>query len=310
MENLNQQKNPLEKLRKINEKRYSKALKRKFAPKPWANENKWAYNVSLAAILIGMLINVATGFAFLKPFLSGIFGTGANGMIITGGLALLILVLIEYAAWVNADRFWSAWFSGQETRTGNAITQVALIILTVFMAYKGAPEFARFLHPEPGETLATLKDEGEIKSRYLPQIQASERERDIFFNARSWKGKLDIKDGAEYKRLQGQVVLLRNKMNDAIEQVRADNKEAETLTANINRAADAEWKAQKDDTGQKLALFSVIVAIMTQFFLNRKERYDYLSYLEMVESPTLSNKISSNGNGNGHFKEFQGMGKQ
>lgn len=299
--------NPQDAAKRLHEKRFKDGLAKKYQPKSWANENRWFYHISIVGIGLGMIINMATGFAFLSPFLQGLFGASTTGTFLSTALCATLLALIEYAALVNADRFWTAHFSGWEMRTGNLVTQILLTTSTVLMAYHGAPTFAQYIHPTPQAIEGTYQSEAEISAIYEPQIKSAERSRDQFFSARSWLGKLSVQDMKEYNRLNGSVMALRNEMSNAVKDcTERNNLERDQVTA-ANLAAKSKNESDQSSTGQKLALFSIVVAFMVQFLLNRKERYEHNVYLEMTMKGATP---SSNGNGNGHFKEFQGMGKQ
>lgn len=243
-------------------------LARKAAPKSYMAKKKPTYFLNILGFFSGSLLRILAGFMAVSVFLTGIFfGSSLAG----AGLAVLLLVALEYLQIRNATELFETWFS--ESRVVASCVVYGLIFsgATAVLAFSGVDDTIKFVSEKVSPFHFDETAVNPLLRRDIDQADADAKE---FFTARSWKGKLDIKDARRYEQLK-------NHANDLRKQYREEVGSAR-LAAKAEHDGLVSSKNQNDaDNRFYLTLLILLTELLFWMAFYHKERYEFLAAKEL-----------------------------
>ena len=256
-------------------------LARKGGEKSYTSEKQKVYGLNWFGVLMGNGLRISAAFMSLFLLIKGLFSiTGDAAAYIAGAITLVALVALEYMQYRNATELYERWFFKDKFTRSNIMYALLYSAITLGLSLWGVGDTVKAL----SKAVSPLHfDERTVNPTLSADITKLEIERAEFYKARSWKGKLDPKDGAEYKRMGQELSEMRKALRDEIS----------TAKINAQTAYDAKLaeKEHRDGDNTFYAILCLILAeILFWVCMYHKERYEFLSYQEAV----LAGKIGQN----------------
>ena len=276
-------------------------LARKSSPKSYTAKKQGTYRLNILGFFSGSLLRILAAFMFVSAFLTGIF----FGSAFAGTLASVVALLaLEFLQMRNATELFETWF--QESRIVMSCVVYGLIFsaCTATFAFMGVDDTIKFV----SEKVSPFEfNDSAVNPTLLADIQKADADAQEFYTARSWKGKLDIKDKKQYNKLKNDASDLRKQLREEISTARIDAKNAHDLKVQGNNQEQA-------DNRFYLTLFIAVSELLFWLAFYHKERYEFLASKELELSGKIQGQDKKQTNGhtlskeqvtNGQFVDFQ-----
>ena len=242
-------------------------LARKGAPKSYTEKKKPTYRLNILGFFSGSALRIFAGFMAVSHILTAVlFGSSFAGAV----AAVIVLMALEFLQIRNATELFETWF--QENRVAKSAVLYGLIFsaCTATAAFMGVDDTIRLV----SETVSPFQfDDSKVNPTLLADVQKAEADAKEFYDARTWRGKLDIKDAKQYNRLKGTAADLRKQYREEVSTARIDAKTAHDMKV-------AGSKQDQADNRVYLSLLIAITELLFWFAFYHKERYEFLAYKE------------------------------
>ena len=242
-------------------------LARKGSPKSYTEKKKPTYRLNILGFFAGSALRILAGFMAVSSFLAGLFFGSELAGIVGAVVALVSLEILQIR---NATELFETWFQEQRVVKSAVIYGLLFSTCTATLAFMGVDDTIRFV----SETVAPFNfDESKVNPTLLADVEKAEADVQEFFKARSWKGKLDAKDGKRYNELKDAAKDLRKQYRDEVSTARIDAK-------NTHDLAVAGSKQDQADNKFYLTLLILVTEVLFWFAFYHKERYEFFAFKE------------------------------
>ena len=242
-------------------------LARKGAPKSYTEKKKPTYRLNILGFFSGSLLRILAAFMAVSTFLSAIFfGSSLAGTF----FAVVLLLSLEFLQIRNATELFETWF--QESRVVASCVVYGLIfsITTACLAFMGVDDTIKFV----SKTISPFEfNEGSVNPTLAADISKADADAAEFYKARSWKSKLDPRDGKQYNKLKNHAAELRSQLRNEITAARTEAKGTYDRDVAGNEQNNA-------DNRFYLTLFIGFSELLFWLAFYHKERYEFLAFSE------------------------------
>jgi hypothetical protein len=242
-------------------------LARKGAPKSYTEKKKPTYRLNILGFFSGSLLRILAAFMAVSGFLAAIFfGSALAGAF----FAVVLLVALEFLQLRNATELFETWFAESRVVMSCVVYGLIFSATTATLAFMGVDDTIKFV----SEKVSPFEfDEHAVSPTLLTDITKAEADAQEFYKARSWKGKLDPKDGKQYNKLKAHATELRTQYRNEVATART--------AAKSSYDKDTANKEQNNaDNRFYLTLFIAFSELLFWLAFYHKERYEFLALNE------------------------------
>jgi hypothetical protein len=249
-----------------------------------------------------LIFNAVSGFSYLSNFvvivvcfmkLYEIFTSflepiiGELATMLSGSISIVILVLGESFKRKFANSYFKERLFKKRDDYPTLFAFVFLLIISLLLS-QGGHTISQQFGGEAKKHVAELVNVEDIKKDFDTQIKEAQKNVDKFFSARSWQGKLDAGDAAQYKKLTNAVASLRAERQQAIKEAENGNKTAKAEAESKTSEAEMQHKEKLQKQGTTLTYVSIFFDIALFFCFYYIMYYKINVYLEK-KAKTASN---------------------
>lgn len=250
---------------------FSGYLARKGSDKSYTEEKKKAYWFNWMGFLLGNLLRISAGFMTLFLFLKGVFGIGGSfAGTIAAVITFSVLAGLEYRQINNATQLFERWFFKGVLSRSNVGFALLFSGATLCLALWGIGDTVKAL----SSNVAPFKfSEVDVNPTLVDDINKQEKEAADFKKSRSWKGKLDPKDGRTHAKMVVKAQSMRDTLRAEIAMAKLSAKSAYELQLS--------QKSKKDGDNTFYAILLILLSeFIFWFCFYHKEHYEFLAYHE------------------------------
>ncbi len=264
-------------------------LEDKYQDRPYHDENRWWYQLTVYASYIFQIINIASGFAKPFAYLSGIFSFGIVGGFFAAIVAAFFVVGIEWAARKNLIQLFEKKYFKNRVNAGRIFAQMLLGSAIVALSFWGADDAVKIMSGAFVASSPTLENEEQVKEHYGILITSAQKDADAFFAASNWRGKLSPTNQRRYNDLLAQKSKYQADMNTALKEAADRNRLSVQSARDADQLALME-KQQKDaHNGSVLAVVALFSCALFVACIWLKEFYEYRTATELTHAGVIKN---------------------
>lgn len=248
-------------------------LANKYKEKSYEERYQLIYHIAHIVSFMCNGISVITAssfvFAYIYSILHSLPYPIAISMLFTG----FILVTVEVLQRVLAPRFFQSWFQ----YSAKSLIFVLLVLsgFSVTLSYMGSPDFINIISQEPVYQEPTLANVESIKADYKEQITEAKADAEAYRKSKVWKGRLSDDNAKVYKQLLDKVALLREQMNDKVNNVDETNNNLIAEAKKEFKAATIAHQKNTEAKGAGLGIVSVLAQLIFYLCIWYLEYFDF-----------------------------------
>ncbi len=248
-------------------------LANKYTEKSYEERYDLIYHIANIVSFLCNGVSAITASSFVFAYIYSIVHSLPYPAILSLIFTEFMLITVELLQRVLAPRFFQNWL--QYNIKSLILVLLVLSGFSVCLSYMGSPDFINIITKEPVYEAPILKDVATIKTDYKEQINAAKADAEAYRQAKAWKGRLSDDNAIVYKELLDKVALLRDQMNDKVNNVDAANQTLTVEAKSTYQTAMLDYQSQTKAKGAGLGIVAVLSQLIFYLCIWYLEYFDF-----------------------------------